>query len=190
MLNLSKEEMRAYVEGKLSYSTIIEAKKKGNTIAVPGIVGEEVITYTIEDGQEKTERTQTVTLDPETNQPGWILTKTNAENQPVINSFGHPNQYIVADSVFKKTYEPSNDGPDLYSKSQVEKFIQAEEDLHFVTKYGEMEVAKGGYIKVTDLDRISGISAQDFADTYAIVEDKKEEISQMIENTEEKSFSK
>ncbi|MBR5370491.1 MAG: hypothetical protein IK137_04230 [Bacilli bacterium] len=173
MLNFTKEEMRAYVEGKLPYSTIIEAKKKGNTIAEPGLVGEEVITYTIENGQEKIERTQKVTLDSETNRPGWILTKTDSNNQPVIDSFGHLNQYIVADSVFQKTYEPSNDGPNLYSKSQVEKFIQAEEDLHFFTKYGEMEVAKGGYIKVTDLDRISGISAQDFADTYVIAEPQK-----------------
>ena len=67
-------------------------------------------------------------------------------------------------------YEPSVDGPDLYSKSQIEKFIQAEEDITFETKYGAMVVNAGGYIKVTDLERISGISEQSFNDTYMVVE--------------------
>ena len=67
-------------------------------------------------------------------------------------------------------YEPSQDGFGLYSKSQIEKFIQAEEDITFETKYGEMVVNEGGYIKITDLDRISGISEVSFNDTYSIIE--------------------
>ena len=67
-------------------------------------------------------------------------------------------------------YEPSQDGFGLYSKSQIEKFIQADEDVTFETKYGEMVVNAGGYIKVTDLDRISGISEASFNDTYTVVE--------------------
>ena len=170
MINLSKEEMKAYVQVKLPYSNVIEAKKIGNTIAVQGTVGQEVITYEIDaDGNEYVERTGVVELDPETNEPGWILVKTGADNKPVYNQYGHTNQYIVADSKFKAMYEPSVDGPDLYSKSQIEKFIQAEDDITFETKYGAMVVNTGGYIKVTDLDRISGISEQSFNDTYVVV---------------------
>ncbi len=171
MLKLSKEEMRKYIESKLPYATIIEAKKNGNTIAVQGTVGQEVATLEVDaNGNEYVERTGIVELDPETNEPGWILTKTDSNNKPVVNSFGHTNQYIVPDSKFKSMYEPSQNGLNLYSKSQIEKFIQADEDITFETKYGEMIINTGGYIKVTDLDRISGISEVSFNDTYTIVE--------------------
>lgn len=177
MRELTKEEMQQYVEIMLPNSNVVEAKKKGNTLAIQGNVGEEVITYsTDKDGNEIVERVQNVTLDEQTGEPGWILTKVDENNQPVINQNGHYNQYIVADSVFKKTYEPSLDGTGLYSKSQVEKFMQLQEDLHFGTKYGEMTVAAGGYAKVTDLSRISGISEQDFNDTYVVVEPELEHI--------------
>lgn len=171
MLKLTKDEMRQYVESRLPGATIIEAKKNGNTIAVQGTVGQEVVTYEIDKlGNEYVERTGVISLDPETNEPGWILTKTDENNKAVFNKFGHKNEYIVPDSKFKAMYEPSVDGPGLYSKSQIEKFIVAEEDVTFETKYGEMVVNAGGYIKVTDLDRISGISEQSFNDTYTIVE--------------------
>lgn len=170
MLKFTKDEMRAYVEAKLQSLAIIEAKKIGNTIAVQGTVGQEVVSLEVDsDGNEYVERTGVVSLDPETNEPGWILTKTGSDNKPVLNKFGHTNQYIVPDSKFKSMYEPSADGPFLYSKSQIEKFIQSEDDITFETKYGEMVINAGGYIKVTDLDRISGISEQSFNDTYVVV---------------------
>lgn len=170
MRTLSKEEMRKYVESILPSLEIIEAKKVGNTIAIQGTVGQEVVTLEVDaNGNEYVERTGTVSLDPETNEPGWILTKTGSDNLPVFNQFGHPNQYIVTDSKFKSMYEPSVDGPGLYSKSQIEKFIVAPEDLTFETKYGQMVVNAGGYIKVSDLDRISGISEASFNDTYMVV---------------------
>ena len=125
MKNLTKEEMVEYVEKQLPFATVIEAKKIGNTYATRGTVGQEVITYSVDsDGNEIIERVQSVTLDEETKEPGWILTKVDSNNQPVIDQNGHPNQYIVADSVFKKTYEPSVDGEHLYSKSQIERFIR------------------------------------------------------------------
>ena len=171
MLNYTKDEMRKYVENKLQTSEIIEAKKTGNTIAIQGTVGQEVITLEVDaNGNEYVERTGIVELDPETKEPGWILTKTGSDNKPVFNKFGHINQYIVTDSKFKSMYEPSLDGDFLYSKSQIEKFIKAEDDVTFETKYGEMVVNAGGYIKVTDLDRISGISEQSFNDTYMVVD--------------------
>ena len=171
MLKFLKEEMRSYVESKLPQSTIIEAKKIGNTIAIQGVIGQEVITIEIDsNGNEYIERTAVISLDPITNEPGWILTKTGTDNKPIVNKFGHLNQYIVIDSNFKSMYEPSVDGPGLYSKSKVEKFIQVDEDITFETKYGEMFVNAGGYIKVTDLDRISAISEQSFNDTYMIVD--------------------
>ena len=170
MLKFSKEEMKKYIESKIPLSTIIEAKKIGNTIAIQGTVGQEVVSLEIDaNGNEYVERTGVVSLDPETNEPGWVLTKTGSDNKPIINKFGHTNQYIVADSKFKSMYEPSPDGLGLYSKSQIEKFIQSDEDVTFETKYGEMVVNAGGYIKVTDLDRISGISEQSFNDTYAVI---------------------
>lgn len=175
MINLTKEEMQKYVEDRLPYSTVIEAKKIGNTLAKQGVVGEKVISYAMDsDGNEIVEREGTIELDKETGKPGWILTKVDNNNKPVVNKFGHLNQYIVQDSVFTKTYEPSMDGQGLYSKSQIERFMQLEDDIHFGTKYGDMTVSKGGYAKITDMSRISGISELDFNDTYKVVESKKE----------------
>ena len=174
MLNFNKAEMRKYIESKLGTANIIEAKKIGNTIAFQGTVGQEVVSLEIDaNGNEYVERTGIVTLDPETNEPGWILTKAGSDNKPVLNKFGHANQYIVPDSKFRSMYEPSPDGIGLYSKSQIERFIQAEEDIQFETKYGEMFVHAGGYIKVTDLDRISGISEASFNETYTILDTPK-----------------
>ena len=172
MLNFTKDQMKTYVEDLLPVSEVISAKKVGNTIAVRGVPGQEVITYEVnkETGEEYIERTQTVEIDPQTGEPGWILTKTGSDNQPVVNKFGHTNDYIVADSKFKSMYEPSVDGPGLYSKSQIEKFIQSPDDVAFETKYGQMVVPRGGYIKVSDLERISGISEESFLQTYQVIE--------------------
>ena len=171
MLKLSREEMRQYVESKLQEATIIEAKKIGNTIAIQGTVGQKIVTLEVDAaGNEYVERTGVVELDPITNEPGWILTKTGSDNKPIFNNFGHTNQYIVTDSKFKSMYEPSEDGLGLYSKSQIEKFIQVDEDISFETKNGEMVVTAGGYIKVTDLDRISCISEVSFNDTYIVID--------------------
>ena len=53
MLKFTKEEMRTYVEAKLQTAQIIEAKKTGNTIAIQGTVGQEVISLEIDaDGNE------------------------------------------------------------------------------------------------------------------------------------------
>ena len=171
MLKFTKDEMRAYVESKLPEAKIYEAKKLGNTIAFQGTVGQEVVSLEVDaEGNEYVERTGVISLDPETNEPGWILTKTDSNNKPVLNKFGHTNQYIVVDSKFRTMYEPSNEGPNLYSKSQIEQFIQSEDDITFETKYGEIVVYVGGFIKVSDLDRISGISEQSFYDTYTVVD--------------------
>jgi hypothetical protein len=172
MLNFTKDQMKTYVEGLLPISEVISAKKVGNTIAVKGVPGQEVITYEVnkETGEEYIERTAKVEIDPETNEPGWILTKTGNDNQPVVNRFGHTNNYIVTDSKFNAMYEPSVDGPGLYSKKQIEMFIQSPEDITFETKYGQMVVPRGGYIKVSDLERISGISEESFLQTYQVIE--------------------
>ena len=173
MLKFTKEEMKSYVESKLQSSKIIEAKKVGNTIATQGTVGQEIVSLEVNsDGKEYVEKVGVISLDPETNEPGWILTKTDSNNQPMLNKFGHTNQYIVSDSIFKSMYEQSDDGINLYSKSQIEKFIQSEDDITFETKSGDMVVNAGGYIKVTNLDKISVISEGSFNDTYVIIKNK------------------
>ena len=173
MRELTKDEMKAYVEAKLPTTQVISAKKVGNILAIPGTVGEQVVTWP-KDGDEP-ERTGVVEIDPNTGQPGWIVTKVDGNNRPAVDKNGHVNQWIIVDSKFQEMYEPSQDGPDLYSKSQIELFIKLDEDLHFGTKYGDMTVMAGGYAKITNMDSISGISEGDFADTYVIVEPQKVE---------------
>ena len=80
------------------------------------------------------------------------------------------NQYIIPDSRFRNIYEPSDEGENLYFKTQVEEFIQVDEDITFDTINGEMVVFKGGYLKVTDLEMIFSISDESFLQTYKIIE--------------------
>lgn len=174
---LTKEEMKIYVQKLLPFSQIIEAKKIGYTYAVNGNVGDIITTYsTDKEGNEIIETIQTVSLDPKTKKPGWVLTKLDSNNKPVINKNGHLNQYIVNDSDFNTIYEPSYDGINLYKKKKIEKLIQLEEDIQFGTSFGYMTIMKGGYVTVTDLDEIYGISFNDFNDTYEVIEENNKKI--------------
>ncbi len=172
MIILTRDEIKEYAKKKLLNSEPIKAKKIGNTLAIQGNLGEEIITYEISKitGEEYIEIKAVVELDSQTNEPGWILTKTGSDNKPIINIFGHMNQYIIPDSRFRNIYEPSDEGENLYFKTQVEEFIQVDEDITFDTINGEMVVFKGGYLKVTDLEMIFSISDESFLQTYKIIE--------------------
>ena len=168
MKEFTKEQLKDYVLSIINETNIIYAVKKGYTIAVQGAVGEEVITYEIDsEDNEYIERTGKVSLDKKTNKPAWILTKTDSDNKPVVNKYGHTNRYILSDSEFKERYNPT-DKENLFTKSKIEKFIKLDEDISFETEEGLMVAKSGGYLMITNIDDISCISNQSFIDTYEI----------------------
>ncbi|MBR6820719.1 MAG: hypothetical protein IKM55_00675 [Bacilli bacterium] len=145
------------------------AKKCGKVIARRGNVGERVVTYT--DGGI-VEKEDVVEVDLDTGLPGWILTKVDDSGTPIVDEFGHKNEWIRDDSDFSSEYVmekghsmvfKSIDGPQL--------FVQALNDITIVQNGEMMNVEAGGYLNISDLNNIYAISKRDFDDTYIRVED-------------------
>lgn len=160
---------------------VIEAKKNAKVFARPGVVGEMVITWSEDDYHNPiVEREDFVTLDEETNQPGWVVTKVNPQEEIVVDSHGHSNQWIIRDSVFRKKYEGDFAFPGVFqSKGVVQRFVLVPEDIQIQVKTGAtMNIASGGYLNITDLNCISGISERDFHDTYQVVSSQNQDNKQ------------
>ncbi len=167
-------DTKEYVEAGLADGSleVFEATKYARIAAVQGEIGQEVISWSEDaDGNPIQEKVAKVEADPETGEPGWVVTKTDGEGKPVIDKNGHTNQWIIEDSKFKKKYEVDPDHPDIFKPvGGPQKFVQTKENLTLF-QWGEKEnIAKGGYINITDPNDMYGISARDFDSTYARTE--------------------
>ena len=174
MNEFKRVNIQEYVKEGLESGKLVpfQAKKTAPTHLVPGTLGEKVVSWVEnEDGSERVEREGIVERDAETGQPGWIATKVDSNGNPVIDRNGHTNQWIIKDSVFRRTYEPSKLGDNLYQKKDVQTLVQIPDNIEFENKYGEvMNVAAGGYINITDVSRMYGVSERDFNDTHELAQ--------------------
>lgn len=170
MEKFKKVNVYEYVKEGLKSGVLVpfEAKKFAKVIAKQGVVGQKVISWTMDkNGNEVKEKVDTVKLDKETNKPGWILTKTDENCYPVIDKNGHLNQWIVEDSVFTAKYEIDPSQQDLYkAKGAPQIFVQIRENIILEQGGSEMKIAAGGYINITNVDDMYGISEKDYNDTY------------------------
>lgn len=157
------EDIIQYVKERLAKGelTVEEAAKFARIQARQGRVGEEVVTVTA-NGLEETKNT--VKLDEKTGEPGWIVTNPGGE------------QYIVSDSVFKKKYEIDPENPSQYKpKGGPVLCARLDEDLDFDVSWGNMKIAKGGYLMLNKEDDVYGIQEEEFNDTYAKTEKSPEQ---------------
>lgn len=145
------------------------AIKRGKVLARRGKVGEEVVTYTDGGLVEKVDK---VEIDLDTGLPNWVLMKANDAGYPIVDEYGHVNEWTKDDSDFQEEYNPDSeidgvfvsvDGPQL--------FVPVLNDIILVQRGEEMAVKTGGYLNITDLTKIYGISERDFRDTYRVCED-------------------
>ena len=100
MENYTKVDVLTYVKNGLESGTLvpIEAYKFARIMARPGIVGEEVISWSVDSlGNEVKEKVDTVSLDEETNNPGWVVTKTDEDGNIILDNNGHSNDWIISD---------------------------------------------------------------------------------------------
>ena len=148
----------------------VTAVKFARIVARPGTMGEEVVTYS-QDGI--VEKVDTVKLDEATGKPGWIATKVDEKGGAIVDEQGNKNEWIISDSTFQKKYEVDPENPALFKpKGGPQQFVQLPINVT-VTQWGsEMNIAAGGWLNVTNLDDVYGISQRDFEDTYRIVEDQ------------------
>ena len=164
------DNVMQYVKDGLANGIFVpfQAEKFARIIARRGNIGESVVTWSIKDNKPIIEKDSKVTLDSETNQPGWVVTKAFEDGTPVIDEFGHTNDWIIEDSTFIKKYELEADG--IYRPvGGVQVFVQLTEDVSLAQWGGYEDIGAGGYINITNPDDIYGISFRDFQDTYKIV---------------------
>ena len=162
-VNVYEYVKEGLASGKL---TPFEAEKFARIIARQGVVGETVISWSVDsEGKELKEKEDVVSLDKETEQPGWIATKLDENGYPVKDKNGHLNQWIIADSVFKKKYEV--DTKDTYKPTgAIQIFVEIKDNIILEQWGSEMQIAAGGFINITNIDDMYGISSRDFNDTY------------------------
>lgn len=144
-----------YVKAGIESGTMfpMEFAKTARISAIQGVVGQEVITK-MSNGLDETKNT--VKLDEETGEPGWIVTNPAGE------------QYIVEDSVFRKKYEIDPQNPTLYKpKGAPVNCVVVGENIAFKAPWGEdMNIAANGILVLSGKNDIYGIQASEFAATY------------------------
>ncbi len=170
--NFTPVNVQEYVQKGIEAGTFTlrQAEKVARIVARRGTVGEKIASYSTEGVLETT---NTVELDPITNQPGWIATKVE-NGEILVDEFGHRNEWIIPDSTFQKKYEVDPENPYLCRpKGGPQQFVQISDDISFVAPWGEqMNIIAGGYLNVTDMNEIYGIQERDFDDTYRFTDEQ------------------
>lgn len=175
MENYIKVEVVNYVKQGIENGTMIprQATKFARIIARQGQVGETIISWSVDtQGNEIQEKVAQVQTDSQTNQPDWIVTKVDAQGNIVIDNNGHLNQWIMKDTTFKKKYEVDTENPILYRpKGGPQVFVQITDNIILNQWGSDMQIAAGGYINITNVDDMYGISKRDFEDTYKFTDE-------------------
>lgn len=164
-----KVEAKHYVLTGINCGEMVPfyARKFGKVLARRGKIGEEISTYT-DDGL--LEKVNNVEIDPDTGLPNWVLMKANEYGYPVVDEYGHVNEWIKDDSDFHDEYDPDSEIDGLFiSVDGAQLFVPVLNDIILVQDGEEMFVKAGGYLNITNLNNIYGISERDFKDTYRIV---------------------
>lgn len=155
----------------------VQAKKFALIHAREGKIGETVITWSQDSkGNPIIEKTAQVKIDEKTGKPGHVVTKLNEDGTPIIDKNGHTNTWIIEDGKFQERYEQYSEmGESVYKPKGTEQiFIQIQDDI-VIEQWGKEEkISKGGYINITDISDMYGISERDFNDTYKIIQAEQE----------------
>ena len=190
MEDFKRVDVLTYVKEGIENGTMVPktAEKFARIAARQGTVGESVISWTVDsEGNEVEEKVDKVELDPETGEPGWIVTKVDDNGEVIIDNNNHPNQWIISDSVFRKKYEQDLTNPGVFKpKGGHQLFVRITENIT-LSQWGKDEnIAAGGYINVTDPNDMYGISQRDFEDTYRFVEDTESKDQELTSSSEKK----
>lgn len=170
-----KVEVLSYVKQGIENGTMVprQAEKVARIIARQGNVGETVVSWSVDaQGNEIQEKVAQVQVDEQTNQPGWIATKVDEQGNVIIDNNGHSNEWIIYDSIFKKKYEVDPENPSLYRpKDNPQTFVQITDNIILNQWGSDMQIAAGGFINITNVDDMYGISQRDFEDTYKFTDE-------------------
>ena len=88
-----------------------------------------------------------------------------------MDSNGHINEWIIDDTTFKKKYEIDSENPNLCKpKGGLQVFVQIPDNIILNQWGADMQIAAGGYINITNVNDMYGISQRDFEDTYKFID--------------------
>lgn len=179
MEEYTKVEVEKYVKQGIEDGSLIprQAEKFARIVARQGNLGESVVSWSSDsNGKEVQEKIAQVAIDEQTKQVGWIVTKVDKQGNIIVDNNGHTNQWIIDDTTFKKKYEIDPDNPSLFRpKGGLQLFVQINNNIILNQWGSDMKIASGGYINITNVDDMYGISQRDFEDTYAFADDLKKE---------------
>ena len=149
------DNIKEYVNEIISDPTrVIHAKKTQCVLARRGIIGETVNSYT--NGILETTNKVGFGKDGEID---WVLTKLDNKD----------TSWVVSNDFFINNYDLKNDNVYI-PKGTINTFIKVDENISFYAPWGEeMFLIKGGFLKITNLNDITGIQENDFFDTYTIL---------------------
>ena len=175
MENYIKVEVEKYVKQGLEDGSLVPrfAEKYARIIARQGFIGEKVISWSVDaHGNAVQEKVGYVKMNEQTNQLDWVVSKVDDRGNIVVDSNGHLNEWIIDDKTFKSKYEVDLENPELFkSKGGSQLFVQISDNIILDQWGSEMKIAAGGYINITDINDMYGISQRDFDDTYRFKDD-------------------
>lgn len=179
METYKKVDVLNYVKEGLLNGTLVpkEAMKFARIIARQGVPGEEVISWSVDENlNEVKEKVASVQIDPETNEAGFVVVKADQNGNVIVDNNGHKNEWIIDYKTFKKKYEIDPENPNLFRPvGGVQTFVQINENIILNQWGSDMQIAKGGYINITNAEDMYGISERDFLDTYKFIQEEPEE---------------
>lgn len=169
-----KVNVAEYVNNGINNGKLIprEAEKFARILARLGNDGEHVISWSVDaNGNEIVEKVSQV-------QDGdWVITKVDEFGEVIVDANGHTNEWIVSDANFKKKYEIDPDNPSLCRpKGGIQIFVQIPDNIILEQWGSEMKIASGGYINITNVNDMYGISQRDFEDTYKFCDEINREV--------------
>ena len=175
MANYTKVEVTSYVKQGIESGIMLprQARKFARIIARQGNVGETVVSWSVDSkGNEVQEKVAQVESDINTNQAGWIATKVDEQGNIIVDNNGHSNQWIIDDKKFKEKYEIDPENPSLFKpKGGIQVFVQIPDNIILNQWGSDMQISAGGYINITNVDDMYGISQRDFEDIYRFTDE-------------------
>lgn len=166
-------EPKNYVDSLMDNNAkLVAAEKSACVIARKGVPGEKIQVYTANGNLEATEVC---------GENKWIVTRADLDGNPVIDDYGHRNTWQISDETFKKKYDVEHMTENGFVKPNGGKqdFIQVDKDIAVMVPWGEnralipQTIDAGGYLNITNKEKIYGIANSEFDDTYRVVDEIK-----------------
>lgn len=148
----------------------VTAEKSARILVRDGVIGEQIPVWTKNGNRE---------ADEVVSEGRVVVTRCDNDGNPILDSHGHTNTWTMDVDTFRKKYDAENISENGVAKPRggKQRFIQVDRDIAIMVPWGEngalipQTIDAGGWLNVTDPNDVYGIAAEEFAETYATVEE-------------------